>query len=89
MLLAECTWPFIRKSDCLIQCFTVLSLFTHAFCDQQNTLSWFFWDGKMGAKFGFRGQAGGRCLWDFCASGKPGVWEKGVLLLCRHLMVVL
>ena len=54
VLLAECTWLFIRKLDCLIQCFIVLSLFTRAFGALQNTSSCFCGMGKMGAKFGFQ-----------------------------------
>lgn len=51
-----CTWCFIGKLDCLIQCFIVLSLFTHAFGALQNTLGYFLWDRKMGAKLGFQGK---------------------------------
>ena len=68
VLLAECTWLFIRKLDCLIQCFIVLSLFTRAFGALQNTSSCFCGMGKWEQNLDFRGkmsgQAEGRRLWD-------------------------
>lgn len=52
--------------DCLIQCFIVLSSFTHAFGALQNTSSCFCGMGKWEQNLAFGGKVRveGRCLWD-------------------------
>lgn len=79
VLLAGCTWLFIGRLDCLIQCFIVLSFFTHAFGALQNNSSCFCGMGKQEQNLAFRGkvrvEVKGRCLWDLLCSRET--WDLG------------
>lgn len=77
VLLAGCTWLFFGRLDCLIQCFIVLSFFTHAFGALQNSSSCFCGMGKLEQNLAFRGKVRveGRCLWDPLCSRET--WDLG------------